>query len=268
MAAWGLLSAAAAQGCAVLRPPPPPAAPPSYRSASLDELLRVLSPGEGGVATVQASYSARLRDRQKGAARSFSGMLAMGRPGSLRMRGSAAMLPNLFDLLVDGDRTALHVPRDNAVYEARGEAALLRHGLPDPRILTSLFVGRAATDGALHLLETLPSSYIVYEAATGRGKARLVRKVVFDRADLSPVRLEYFDDAGMLLRTVHCAGFFTPPGTTAAVPREVRIEEPSAGRSLTLRLTDLRVNTPLNPGIFSLESPPGARRLPLEELRT
>lgn len=265
-AARGLLFAAlTVAGCALRPIAPPREAPPAYLSASLDELLARLAPGDAGVATLQGSYSAVLADRSAGTARSFSGMLAMEKPDKLRMKGSAAMLPNLFDLLCDGDRAALYVPRENAVYRASGGVELLRHGLPDPQLLTSLFVGEGESAGTVHFVESFPSRYIVYTVIPGKRTGKLVRKVVFDRTDLSPVLFEYFDSGGVLQRTVRCADFLMPQGCPAALPREILIEEPAAGRSLALWLDKFNTNVPLNPGMFSLVTPPGARTLSIEE---
>ena len=67
-------------------------------TASREELLARIAPGGTGVQTLQAAYAASFACPARGPARAFSGMLALERPGKLRMRGGAAMLPTLFDL--------------------------------------------------------------------------------------------------------------------------------------------------------------------------
>jgi len=57
---------------------------------------------------------------------------------------------------------------------------------------------------------------------------------------------------------------------TAARPASVRIRVANAGRAsadLTLRLSDVDVNVPLDPRVFTLEVPAGATPITLEELR-
>jgi hypothetical protein len=191
-------------------------------------------------------------------------MLAMEKPGRLRMKGSRVMLPTLFDLLCDGVQVTLYIPRENTVYRAGGDIRAGR-GIPDLSLLTGIFFGQAEPEGAFHFLEARPSQYIVYTARPERRDAGLVRKVLFDRTDLSPVLYQHFDTQGRLEFQVRCTGFVTPRGGSAPVPQEVTIENPGEGRILSLRLRDVCVNIPLNPALFTFEAPPGSRIRPLEE---
>ncbi|MEI6633636.1 MAG: hypothetical protein WCP22_07445 [Chlamydiota bacterium] len=234
-------------------------------NASLDKLLSRVAPGGTAVRTLKASFSASFAGPGKGRARSVSGMLAMESPGMLRMKGSAAMLPTLFDLLWKDGQAALYIPRDRAVYRSTVGAVSAQRGLADAAFLTGVFLGSGERDGALHFLETEPSRYLVSSVRTTGGRASLARRIVFDRADLSPVRYEYFDAAGRLSREVRCAGFAAAEGASALLPRTVVIEAPEEGARIELRLSDLRVNAPLAAGMFTLETPPGTAVRPIEE---
>lgn len=233
-------------------------------SASMDELLVRIAPDGAAIRNLKAAFSASFADPGKGASRSFSGMLAMGRPGKLRMQGSKAMLPILFDLLWDDGAVSLYVPRDRAVYRAADGARAVRRGIPDARLLTGVFLGLREKPGLLHFLETEPSRYLLYSIDVSGSGAALSRRITFDRADLSPVRYEYFDRGGCLAREVRCAGFSTAEGAPLPLPRRVVLLAPGDGARISLRLSDLRVNAPLAAGMFTLETPPGTAVRPLE----
>lgn len=238
------------------------------RTASLRELLARVAPGGAGVRAMKASYSASYTDPAKRVSRSASGMLAMAAPGRLRMKGSAAMLPTLFDLLVSDGKASVYLPRDRAVY--RGDAA--GGGIAEAALLLSVFLGIAREEGdLLPFIEEEPDRYIVHFAgrpgAGPRPGARpaLARRIIFDRADLSPVRYQYFDQAGRLSRDILCSRFGAAEGAPSPLPREVTIDAPQEGARLVLRLSDLRVNPALPAAIFSLDTPPGTAVRPIGE---
>ena len=252
-------------GCASVRPAAVRTAPPVMRTASMYGLLSRIAPGGAAIRTLKASFSVSFTGPGKSVSRSVSGMLAMERPGRLRMKGSAAMLPTLFDLLWKDGQTTLYVPLDRAVYRSTVGAVSARRGLADATFLTGVFLGSAEKDGLLHFLETEPSRYLVSSVETTGGLASLARRVVFDRADLSPVRYEYFDREGRLAREVRCAGFAAAEGASALLPCEVVIEAPEEDARLDLRLSDLRVNAPLAVGMFTIKTPPGTAVRQIEE---
>jgi len=252
-------------GCASRQPVRGPHVPPPYMNASLEQLARRLAPGGSGITSLKASYVASLRNGDGGDTQSCEGVLAMERPVKLRGKGSRAMLPTLFDLLCDGDQVTLHIPRENTVYRSGGANAQRGCGIADFRRLTEIFLGEEGTEGALHFLETMPSQYVVYTVRPEGGGAALLKKVYFDRADLSPVLYQHFDAGGRLAIEVRCGDFAVAEGGGARIPREVAVESPEAGARLSLRLRTIRVNAPLNPSLFALEVPPGARIRPLEE---
>lgn len=230
-------------------------------TASRGELLARLSPGEAGIRTLKASFSAELRRADGGAARVVSGMVAMERPGKLRMRGSAAMLPTLFDLLDDGTTVSVHVPRDRAVYRGPRSSAA-RGGLPDAGLLTGVFLGLCEEPGLIHAVEAEPTRYRLY--SIDAAAALLSRRVTFDRANLSPVRYEYFDREGRVAREVRCVGFAPTEGAPGLLPREISLRD-AGGARLSVRFSGLSANATLPSGMFAMEAPPGTAVRPLAE---
>ena len=254
------LTAFAVAGCAIL--PPRAQAPAPMLTASREELLARIAPGGTGVQTLQAAYAASFACPARGPARAFSGMLALERPGKLRMRGGAAMLPTLFALLDDGGTISVHVPRDRALYRGRSASAL-PGSFPDAALLAEALLGLRGEDGLVHAMETKPECYLLH--SFDPVAAALARRVTFDRRDLSPVRYEYFDREGRLSRDLRCADFSPADGAAVSLPRRVAIEAPAEGARLLLRLSDLRVNPAFADGMFTLAPPPGTAVRPLAE---
>ncbi|MCX6356495.1 MAG: hypothetical protein NT045_01225 [Candidatus Aureabacteria bacterium] len=258
------LASLALSGCAIRNITPAPH--PVYCTATLAELRQRLSANSIAISTIKASFSASLTDRRKGTTQTCSGMLAMARPDKLRMKGSKAMLPMFFDLFADGRQIFISVPRDHAVYRSSRAADAEGGGLPAVRRITGLFLGTQDDPKQIDVVESTPSRYIIYSIAAGGTTARIERRVTFDRTDLSPVRTEYFGADGSPVCDMRCADFFTPAkAPTARLPRRVTLEAPPGGTALSLTLSDMRVNQQLNPALFTMEMPEGARIRPLEE---
>ncbi len=251
--------------CAVYGPRPPAHKMPVYQSASLDQLLKRLSVGSSSVTNVKADLSASITDFKTGAAQSFSGMLAMARPDKLRMRGSKAMLPTLFDLLYDGHDLTLFVPREKTAYRATRDALRIRRGLTGASLLTDIFFGDGGAAGNTHFLQTSASQYTVYSIAPLKEHVRLLRKVYFDRENLSPVRYQYFEGEGILACDIRCGDFLVPRGGAEAIPLKIALEAPPGENALSLTLTDVRLNGNLNPELFIFAMPADSRVRPLEE---
>lgn len=254
-----------AAGCAVY--PSRPAAPmqPVYQHASLEQLLKSLSTASSSVDTIKADFSASMTDRRGGATQSCNGMLAMSKPDKLRMKGSKAMLPTLFDLTDDGKQITLFVPREKTAYRAKRGAENRRRGLAGMASVTDIFFGDRDGRGSSCFLESSASQYTVYSVSINKGTARLLRKVYFDRETLLPIRYQYFDEEGALVCDAACTDFFTPAAGGRAVPRKISFESPPGENCIVLTLSNVRINNRLNPSLFTFTAPPGVRLRPIEE---
>ena len=251
-------------GCAVYRPPPERTA--AYQTASLEELLEQISARDSKVSTVKADFSASVTDLQNGKSQSCSGVLGMEKPDKLRMQGSQIMLPTLFDLLWDGTRLTLYVPKEKTIYRSGNSPDSSRRGLAAVKLLTELFIGERSESGRFYFLESSPRQYIVYYVEQGGSRMRLLKKIFFDRRDLSATRYQYFDDNGVIVCDVHCSDFIRPPDAARRpLPREAAIDAPPGKTRISLRLKNLRVNTPVSPALFTFTPPPGTTVRPLEE---
>ena len=189
----------------------------------------------------------------------------MAKPDKLRMRGSKAMLPTLFDLLYDGNQLTLSVPRDKTVYRASRDAGHARRGLTGVSFFTDIFLGDGKESGTFHFLESSATHYTVYSVVLLKGNPRLLKKVYFERENLFPVRYQYFDGEGALTCDIGCSDFFVPLAGVEAIPREIALEAPPGQNRIVLTLTDVRLNGHLNPELFIFTMPADARVRPLEE---
>lgn len=252
-------------GCAVYRPRTAVPSQPVYQRASLDQLLKRLSTGSSTVANIKADFSASMTDLKTGATQSCSGILAMEKPDKLRMRGSKAMLPTLFDLLDDGKQLTLYVPREKTAYRAERGVEAARRGLAGMASVTDIFFGdRNGGEGSC-FLESSASQYTVYSVKLREGAAGLLRKVYFDRESLLPVRYQYFDGEGALACDVACGDFSTPITGGRAIPRKIAFESPPGENRIVLTLSNIQPNSRLNPGLFAFAMPSDVHVRPIEE---
>lgn len=254
-----------AAGCAVC--PPKPAVPPQpvYQNASLDQLLKRLSISSSTIANIKADFSASMTDLKTGATQSCNGMLAMAKPDKLRMRGSKAMLPTIFDLMADEKRLTLYVPREKTVYRSERGPENGRRGLAGMAFVTDIFFGDGGERGSARFLESSASQYTVYSVSVGEGTAHLLRKVQFDRENLLPVRYQYFGGDGALACDAACSDFSIPTRGGRAVPGRIAFESPPGKNRIVLTLSNVRFDGPLNPDLFTFDMPAGVRIRPIEE---
>ncbi len=238
---------------------------PLYRSATLEQLVDRLSDGEAGVSNIKANFTALLTDLGSGKKESCSGVLAMGRPDRLRMKASKAMLPTFFDLLCVGQKVTLYLPRDRTVYQGNTSSNTAGPAIPELGILTSLLWGQREDRGTVNFLESHESRYIIYTVEQKPETTRLIKKVVFDRLNLQPIRYQYFNRRGELVRDIACSDFFSAKESIAPLPRQISIMAPLEKKRIALRLRNIRLNSQLNPDLFRIKLPPSFRLRPLEE---
>ena len=260
-----LLLAPLLAGCAFRTRIPRTQEAPVYRHASLVQLLRRLSAGSNNLSNVKAEFSAAMTDIHTGRKQTCRGILALARPDRLRMKASKAMLPTLFDLLCDGGDVALFIPREKTVYRRSAGDKTMTSGLPDIGALADVFWGGREKGKPIHFLEVDGPRYVVCSIAHNGEHGVLLRKVFFDRVNLNPVRYRYFNAEGNCVRDIRCSDFLTAEGGEYLIPRRITISAPEHGKIISLRLKDIKINSLLNPGLFTLDIPDGVTTRPLED---
>ena len=174
---------------------------------------------------------------------------------AVRLEGMAPFGPPVFILAGRNERATLVLPRERRVLRDTAVAALLERltglalGADDLRLMVSgcLADNAAPADGRQWpggwQAVTLGPDRIAYL------RARQGRPVVV-AADYGPWRIDYAD---------HLSGY----------PRVVRVRRwEDASTDLTARVGQLEVNTTLDPRAFTVDIPPDADPMTLDELRS
>lgn len=244
----GLLLAACAPR---LRPPPP--------ELPLDPaaLLAEVRAAQGRVQTVQGEARVSIEGPSGNAG--VDQFLAAERPGRLRVE-SHDFFGNVLSLLVvDGPSLALYDAKARILYRGAATAANVARLVPvalAPDELVTLLCGSAPlldgepldaspVDGALRL--TLKRGDEVQRLEVGAGAAVLKAR---------ESRL------GRVSREVELLGHRPLGG--AWLPAQVVARAPQEGLTLTLRWRAVEVNQPLDPALFRLATPEGARVVDLD----
>jgi len=253
-AAAGLAVALALAGCARRAPPP---------DLSLDPaaLLAEVRAAQDRVRTVQGTARVTLEGPSGGGGEQF---LAAERPGRLRVE-VRDFFGNVVGLAaVDGGVLALYDARAQVLYRGAATAGNLARLLPlraEPGALVDLLCATAPLldgapvaaepgDGRVFLTLRRDDREQVLEVGPGAAllSARTRRPVLGDEA---PAEVD------VTFRGLHQAG---------GVPFPDRVEARLAGGAFTLRWRDVDVNGPVDPALFRLEPPRGARVVDLDGL--
>ena len=247
-------------GAPLMKLPPGPGAPAPDAADALAQATEACR----GIRTLTAEVAAT----GKAAGSRFRGRLSVGvaAPSSARIEAVAPFGPPVFIFAATDDDATLLLPRDERVLE---------HGRPDQVLNAVAGVPLNAADLHQTLTGCGPalatpqghqrgSDWRVVTEAAGADEVYLHREgasqpwrlvaAILRRPTVPPWRAEYRD---------HQDG----------VPRVIRVSSlqsdaaGGAGFDLTLRLTQVETNVPLDGAVFRVQVPPSAESMTLEELR-
>jgi hypothetical protein len=176
------------------------------------------------------------------------------RPGQLRLESRDFFGNVLAQLAVDGEALALYDARARVFYRGAATAENVGRLVPvalAPVDLVTLLCGSAP------LLEGEPLEVTPADGAlrlTVRRADSLQRLDVGEGAVVLHARSSRGGAAGL---EVDLAGH--RPYGEALLPREVTARAPAAGVALSLRWKEVEVNRPIDPALFRLAPPDGAR---------
>ncbi len=91
----------------------------------------------------------------------------------------------------------------------------------------------------------------------------LSRKIEFSRTDLLPHRQKIYDQQGNVVTDARYQDYKDYAGTT--FPSTIEIERPRENYDITLSMVKLEINRALTDDQFSLEQPPGAEVVHLDQ---
>jgi len=194
--------------------------------------------------------------------------LLASRPANVRMVGQAPVIgKTIFDMASDGNEFRVWLPTKNKFLV--GEVALERtsekplENLRPQHLLDALLWQQIRKEETVLLEEFNDENaryYLLTQLRGGRS-TEIYRKIWFDRADLSIVRLEFFGPRGMLLSDVRYSNWQAladaplPANGPAQFPRMVQIDRPHDDYKLDVQITRVVLNSELEPARFQLAQP-------------
>lgn len=197
--------------------------------------------------------------------------LLAARPANVRVVGQAPVIgKTIFDMASDGNEFRVWLPTKNKFLV--GEVALERtsekplENLRPQHLLDALLWQEIRREETV-LLEEFNNEtgrYYVLTQLRGGRSMEIYRKIWFDRADLSIVRLEFFGPHGVLLSDVSYANWQgltdtpLPANGPAQFPRTIRINRPHDDYQLDIQVSKIVLNSALEAGRFELTQPAGS----------
>jgi len=249
---------------------------PVAKDASLEELLDRYNALAAGVNAINSTVELKTTagSRYSGLIQEYhevKAFLLAARPANIRMVGQAPVVgKTIFDMTSDGNEFHVWLPTKNKFLV--GEVALERNSDKPlenlrPQHLLDALLWPEIKKGEAVLLEEFNDEnaryYVLTELRGGRS-TEIYRKIWFDRADLSVVRLQSYGPKGSLLSDVRLSDWqpLTDAPVTAsgpaAFPRTLRMDRPHDDYHLDLQFTKVVLNTELEASRFQLTQPAGA----------
>ncbi len=260
----------------------PPAERPVAKDASREELLEEYNAMAGSVKSLNSTVELKTTAGSK-----YSGLiqeyhevkafLLAARPAEVRMVGQAPVIgKTIFDMASDGKEFHVWLPTKNKFLT--GEVALERNSEKPlenlrPQHLLDAFLWPEVRKEETTLLEEFNDEnarYYVLTVLRGGRQTEIYRKIWFDRADLSIVRLQAYGTKGTLLSDVRYSNWvpLTDPGPSAggpeSFPRSIRIDRPHDDYKLDLQVTKVEFNVNLAADRFQLAQPPNSELLKVQ----
>ena len=256
---WLLVLAFAASSCGapLMKLPPGPGAPAADAADALSQATAECR----GVRTLTAEIAAS----GKAAGSRFRGRLSTGvaAPASARIEAVAPFGPPVFIFVATDDESTLLLPRDDRVLEHGRPADVLGAIAGVPLSAADLYVtltGCAPASAARQGNERGPDWRVVgagedaemYLHRDAAGQPWHLVALVRRPASGAAWRAEYREHQGGLPRAIRLASIDAPG---------------SAAFDLTLRLSQVETNVPLDAPVFRVDVPRSASPITLDELR-
>ena len=193
------------------------------------------------------------------------GFILAQRPASVRMIGQAPVVAkNIFDMVSDGQTFRIFIPSKHKFIV--GPTTLRRetgkpienlrpHHLVDALFWAEIPVAEGGSAGVLFeeqdefsalTGQVIRRFYVFTVTTAGAGTPEVVRKVWFDRSDLTVARVQTYEPGGRLATDVHYSDWqpadAVASGEPLRYPRFVRIARPQDDYRLDVRIIKLTMN--------------------------
>lgn len=257
-------------------------------TATLDELVDKINAEAAKVQSLNATVNidTSVGGAKKGKVTDFqeiSGYILLRRPSVIRMIGLFPLVRNkAFDMVSDGSEFKLWIPVKNTFYVGHNEVvkpgASALESLRPQAIYDALVFHRIDPEKDIAVLENdhpmlvdektkriiQQATYVVdVISKDADGKYYLRRKVIFDRDDLIPDHQVFFDKQGAVATEAEYEAF--KYFGNVRFPTIIHIKRPQEEYDITLAITKLTLNEPLNDDQFALEQPPGSQLVNVDQ---
>ncbi len=206
------------------------------------------------------------------------GFVLAQKPAYIRLIGQAPVVAkNIFDMVSDGETFRIFIPSKHkfivgpAAFERPAKKPI--ENLRPQHLLDALFWPEidARQQVLFEEFNAETARYYVLTVLRGMSALEIVRKVWFDRSDLSVARVQQYGPGGRLVSDVRYTDWPPAPssvtGPTAAgsggpaagavYPRHIWLGRPHDDYQLEVRITRLTLNEEIAAERFRLEQPPG-----------
>jgi outer membrane lipoprotein-sorting protein len=214
-----------------------------------------------------------------------SGFILAQKPAQIRMIGQAPIIAsNIFDMVSDGQTFRIYIPSKkkflvgpaNLQRSAKNPIENLRpqHLLdallwppitPAEPVIFEEWNQASERYYVLSILRASSGADAGASAVAGAPTAawELARKVWFDRADLSIVRLQSYGPAGRLMTDAKYSDW--QPSGDVKYPRDIQLQRPHDDYQVEVKILKLTLNEPISADRFKLPQPPGTDLVTVSE---
>ena len=255
------------------------------KSATQQDLIDYVNSQASKIQSLQATVDidASAGDVKNGRITDYKeirGYVLVRKPSMLRMKGLLPLVRNTaFDMVSDGRQFKLWIPPRNKFVIGSNNSSnyQLDKRLENMRpqyIYDALLIPEIGDDDAVmeNGYETVLDSrkhqveqpnYSLLVIRKGPQGAYLARKIDFSRIDLLPYRQRIYDQQGNVATDAHYQDYKQYSGVT--FPNTIKIERPREDYDITLNMVKLEINPQLTDDQFSLDQPPGADVVRLDQ---
>jgi hypothetical protein len=264
----------------------PRASRPTVREATREELLDKFNALAQTQKTINATVELKTTAGSK-----YSGVideyhevkafLLAARPGQIRMIGQAPVIgKTVFDMSSDTETFRVYIPSKNkflvgSVHLERISEKPIENLRPQ-HLVDALLWPEVRKEEVVLFEEFNDENtrYYVLTVLRGGYRTEILRKIWFERADLSVSRIESFGSRGLLLSDVSYTNWqplATPaPGAastdlSASYPRNIVLQRPHDDYRLDMTITKVSVNEEISSDRFILEQPAGSELVRVSE---
>jgi outer membrane lipoprotein-sorting protein len=260
------------------------------KTANLQQLINTINTSAAQLQTINATVEidSSVGGQKKGQITdnpAFTGYLLLRKPDMLRLIGLVPVLRNhAFEMVSNGQTFAISIPSKSqfitgsnltanpalrAPYNSRPQHildALLFKAIDPQNDIAVLEEGVEIVKDSKSHKEVEQEDYVVLVISKDQDGPYLSRKIVFNRESLQPDRQLIYDRQAQLVTDARYDNYQDYNGVP--FPNRIELDRPVEEYSITLTITKMTLNEPLEDKQFDLPQPPGYQRLDLDDPAT